>query len=123
MIKGPTADAGERGGEGHVPLPEALATNESESADVRCVGNGGKVDVGEGGATEERAEAKVVRDVGNVREVRAEHPKKALSPMLVSVAGSVSSASEVHRAKAFRPMVTTPLGSTHLETELQPRKA
>jgi len=74
LIKGPTADAGERGGEGHVPLPDALATNESESADVRCVGNGGKVDVGEGGATEERAEAKVVRDVGNVREVRAEHP-------------------------------------------------
>ena len=45
-------DPGERGGKGE--LDEAFATDKSESADV-CVGDGGEVDNGEGGAIEERA--------------------------------------------------------------------
>ena len=43
-------DSGERGGEGQ--LGEPFAAEESASADA-CVGDGGEVDVGERGATEQ----------------------------------------------------------------------
>ena len=61
----------------------------------------------------------MVRDAGNVREVREEQPKKARLSMLVSVVGSVISVSEVQHVNACWPMVVMSVGSTHRERVLQ----
>ena len=66
----------------------------------------------------------VERDAVNVREVREEHPQKAYTSMLVSVAGSVSSASDLHCTKAISPMLVKVVGrvsSTRAEQPLKDR--
>ena len=67
-----------------------------------------------------RQALRLKKELSSTLSAREEHPRKALSPMLVRDAGSSLSAREEHPAKAQSPMLVRDAGSSLSAREEHP---